>query len=75
MISVVMPEKVCWTTYGRKKVFLVDENNNIIKELDDLGPLSKMEMKWVKSNCEMPYKEWLESQEEEEDSSEGGDPD
>jgi hypothetical protein len=65
-----MPEKECWTTYGRKKVFLVDDDNNIIKELDDLGPLSELEMKWVKSNCGMPYKEWLKTLEEEEE--EGG---
>jgi len=53
---------------GRKKIFLVDDNNMVIKELRDLGPLSEMEMKWVKSNCGMPYKQWLESQKEEEDS-------
>ncbi|UCG69753.1 MAG: hypothetical protein JSV09_01650 [Thermoplasmata archaeon] len=60
-----MPEKVCWTLAGRKKVYLVDDDNNIIKELRDLGPLSEMEYKWVKSNCGMPYKEWLKTQEEE----------
>ena len=58
-----MPEKECWTKHGRKKIYLVDENNNIIREIDDLGPLSEMEMKWVKSGCGIPYKEWLESQE------------
>lgn len=61
-----MPEKVCWTLAGRKKVFLVDDENNIIEELQDLGPLSELEMEWVKSNCGMPYKEWLKSREEEE---------
>jgi len=61
-----MPEKECWTLSGRKKVFLVDEENNIIKELDDLGPLSELEMKWVRSNCGMPYKEWLKIQKEKE---------
>ncbi len=59
-----MKEKECWTLAGRKKIFLVDDNNMIIKELRDLGPLSEMEMKWVKSNCGLPYKEWLESQKE-----------
>lgn len=62
-----MPEKVCWTLSGRKKVYLVDDNNNIIKELSDLGPLSELEMKWVKSNSGMPYKEWLKTQTEKED--------
>lgn len=62
-----MPEKVCWTLSGRKKVYLVDDNNNIIKELSDLGPLSELEMKWVKSNSGIPYKEWLKTQTEKED--------
>ena len=61
-----MREMICWTLAGRKKLFLVDENNNIIKELHDLGPLSEGEMKWVKSDSDMPYKEWLKTQEEEE---------
>ena len=43
----------------------VDDENNIIKELQDLGPLSELEMEWVKSNCGMPYKEWLKNREEE----------
>ena len=55
-----MPEKECWTTHGRKKIYLVDDENNIIKENDDLGPLSEKEMEWVKSGCGVPYKEWLE---------------
>ena len=55
----IMREMICWTLAGRKKVFLVDENNNIIKELRDLGPLSELEMRWVRSNSGMPYKEWL----------------
>lgn len=62
-----MPEKECWTTIGRKKIYLVDEDNNIIKEIDDLGPLSELEMEWVKSGSAMPYKEWLESKEAEEE--------
>ena len=45
----------------------MDEENNIIKEIDDLGPLSELEMEWVKSGCDMPYKEWLESKEAEEE--------
>jgi hypothetical protein len=63
-----MKEKECWTISGRKKVFLVDDKNMVVKELRDLGPLSEMEMKWVKSNCGMPYKEWLESQKGNEES-------
>jgi hypothetical protein len=63
-----MKEKECWTISGRKKIFLVDDKNMVIKELRDLGPLSEMEMKWVKSNCGMPYKQWLETQKEEGDS-------
>ena len=66
-----MPEKECWTTIGRKKIYLVDEENNIIKEIDDLGPLSEMEMEWVKSGCGIPYKEWLESREAEGGEEEG----
>lgn len=63
-----MKEKECWTISGRKKIFLVDDKNMVVKELRDLGPLSEMEMKWVKSNCGLPYKEWLESQKEDEGS-------
>ncbi len=59
-------EKECWTIHGRKKIFLVDDDNQIIEELKDLGPLSELEMKWVKSNCGMPYKEWLKTLEEKE---------
>ena len=66
-----MPEKECWTKHGRKKIYLVDGDNNIIKEIDDLGPLSEMEMKWVKSGCGVPFKEWLESQEAEDGEEEG----
>ncbi len=51
--------------FGRKKLFLVDDNNEIIKEVRVLGPLSELEMKWVKSNCGRPYKEWLKTSEEE----------
>jgi hypothetical protein len=62
----IMREMICWTLAGRKKLFLVDENNNIIKELRDLGPLSELEMKWVRSNSGMPYKEWLKTLDKEE---------
>jgi hypothetical protein len=60
-----MKEKECWTLGGRKKVFLVDDENNIVKELKDLGPLSEIELKWVKSNSGMPYEEWLKKQNKE----------
>ncbi len=52
--------------FGRKKLFLVDDNNEIIREVRDLGPLSELEMKWVKSNCGRPYKEWLKTRDKEE---------
>ena len=71
-LAIVMREKICWTVYGRKKRVLVDDNNKLIKELEDLGPLSEIEMKWVKSNCGMPYKEWLETQEKEEEEGDEG---
>jgi hypothetical protein len=61
-----MKEKECWTLGGRKKIFLVDDENNVIKEIKDLGPLSELEMKWVKSSCGMPYEKWLETLDEEE---------
>ena len=65
-----MPEKEVWTVHGRKKVYLVDDSNCIIKELEDKGPLSEMEFNWVKSGCGMPYKEWLETLESEENAEE-----
>jgi hypothetical protein len=61
-----MKEKECWTLAGRKKVYLVDEENNIVKEIKDLGPLSEIEMKWVKSNSGVPFEQWLKTQNEEE---------
>ncbi len=64
-MAIYMNEKVCWTLSGRKKIFLVDENNKVIKELRDLGPLSKLEMKWVKSNSGMPYEQWLKTKNKE----------
>jgi hypothetical protein len=68
-----MKEKECWTLGGRKKIFLVDDENNVVKEIRDLGPLSEIEMKWVKANSGMPFEEWLKTQneEEEEKASEG----
>ena len=71
--GIIMHEKECWTTLGRKKVYLVDDHNQIIREIRDLGPLSELEMKWVRSNCGMPYKEWLKTLEEEEEEGEGED--
>ena len=59
-----MHEKEVWTLLGRKKIFLVDDNNCIIKEIKDIGPLSEQEMKWVKANSGLAYQEWLEKQEE-----------
>ena len=60
----IMSEKECWTPLGRKKVYLVDDSNQIIKEIRDLGPLSELEMKWVRSHSGMPYKDWLKTLEE-----------
>lgn len=59
-----MKEKEVWTLLGRKKVFLVDDDNSIIEELRDLGPLSETEMKWVKANSDKSYQEWLQSLDE-----------
>ena len=59
-----MREKEVWTLLGRKKVFLVDDDNCIIEELRDLGPLSETEMKWVKANSDKSYQEWLQSLDE-----------
>lgn len=64
-----MKEKECWTLAGRKKVYLVDEENNILKEIKDLGPLSEIEMKCVKSNSGTPFEQWLKMQKEEEEES------
>ena len=61
-----MREKEVWTVYGRKKIFLVDEFNMVQKEVKDLGPLSEIEMKWVRSGSELPFKEWLETLDDEE---------
>lgn len=62
-----MKEKECWTLGGRKKIFLVDDENNVIKEIKDLGPLSEIEMKWLKANSGMPFEEWLKTQKDEEE--------
>jgi hypothetical protein len=58
-----MQEKEVWTLNGRKKVFLVDDCNHVIKELKDLGPLSETEKLWVILRPGIPYKEWLEEYE------------
>lgn len=54
-----MKKKEVWTLDGRKKIFLVDENNQIIEELEDLGPLNEKEYLWVKLRPGVPYNEWL----------------
>jgi hypothetical protein len=38
-----MKKKEIWTFDGRKKIFLVDDNNQVVEELEDLGPLSPNE--------------------------------
>jgi hypothetical protein len=60
-----MKEKEVWTLDGRKKIFLVDDRNRVIKEIDDLGPLSETEKLWVLLRPGIPYKEWLEEYEAE----------
>lgn len=62
-----MKEKECWTLAGRKKVYLVDEENNIVKEIKDLGPLSEIELKWVRANSGIPFEEWIKTQDVEEE--------
>ena len=52
-------EKEIWTFDGRKKIYLVDECNRAIREIKDLGPLSKTENLWVQLQPGIPYKEWL----------------
>ena len=58
-----MPEKEVWTVHGRKKVYLVDDDNCIVEELEDRGPLSEMEFNWVKSSCGKSYKQWVKEME------------
>jgi hypothetical protein len=53
-------EKEVWTVDGRKKILLVNERNQIIKEIKDLGPLNNEEKLWVALRPGVPYKEWLE---------------
>jgi hypothetical protein len=52
-------KKVIWTLDGRKKVYLVDESNHALQELEDLGPLNDTEMLWVRLRPGKPYEEWL----------------
>ena len=60
-----MVEKEVWTLDGRKKIFKVNENNQVIKELKDLGPLSETEFLWVRLRPGIPYKEWLKEYQQE----------
>ena len=60
-----MKEKEVWTLDGRKKIFLVNEYNQIIREIKDLGPLNDTEALWVKLRPGIPYKEWLQELEKE----------
>ncbi len=54
-----MKEKEVWTLDGRKKILLVNECNQVIKEIEDLGPLSKTELLWLMQRPGIPYKDWL----------------
>lgn len=64
-------EKEVWTVLGRKKILLVDEQNQLVREIADLGPLSEIEIKYVNSNCGMPFEDWLETIKDEEEEEEG----
>ena len=61
-----MPEKEVWTFEGRKKIFLVDERNRVVKEIKDLGPLNKKEKQWIIEQPGVPYADWLKDVEKEE---------
>ena len=60
-----MKEKEVWTIDGRKKIFLVNNYNQVIREVQDLGPLNESEKLWVLLRPGVPYKEWLEEYEKE----------
>ncbi|WP_455393210.1 hypothetical protein [[Eubacterium] cellulosolvens] len=60
-----MIEKEVWTLDGRKKIFLVDGCNRVIKELKDLGPLNETERLWVRIRPGVPYNEWIKEYEKE----------
>jgi len=66
-----LKEKVCFTMDGRKKRLLVDDDNHLVEVLEDLGPLNEMEKTWVRSGCELPYKEWLDSLKDEDETGNG----
>jgi len=57
-----MQQKEIWTLDGRKKIYLVDENNQIVKEIEDLGPLSKSELESLAMKLKESYKKWMEGQ-------------
>ena len=63
----MMKEKEVWTLDGRKKIFIVNDSNQVIKEVNDLGPLSETEYLWVKLRPGKPYKDWLKEYEKEKD--------
>ncbi len=54
-----MREKEVWTLDGRKKILLVNDHNQVLCEIDDLGPLNETEKLWVMLCPGIPYKEWL----------------
>ncbi len=37
-----MPEREVWTLKGRKKIYLVGDDNAIVEELEDKGALSEI---------------------------------
>ena len=57
-----MQQKEIWTLDGRKKIYLVDDNNQIVKEIEDLGPLSKSELESLALKLKESYKKWMEGQ-------------
>jgi hypothetical protein len=60
-----MQKKEVWTLDGRKKIYMVNDRNQIIQEIDDLGPLNETEALWVKLRPGIPYKDWLQEYEKE----------
>jgi hypothetical protein len=54
-----MKKKEVWTLDGRKKIYCVNDSNQIISEEEDLGPLSETEFLWVRLQPGIPYKEWF----------------
>ena len=57
--------KEVWTLDGRKKILMVNERNQVLYEVSDLGPLSETEALWVRLRPGIPYKDWIKNYEKE----------